>query len=227
MPNRPRLCDFFFLFGTSAKALLSIGEEVMIMSAARLLATLFAIVLIATGSLSSAFADDASAIQAVVTADQNAQGITSRGVFRLFILIEKAPYAYAAMALGTQGDGSMNYALSKTSGSWTILIRGGGLLGASEMVDSGIPFADAKNLEGLRCPGKPLSEGPDFGAGASYQLARNGVRVVRSQVDARLYKSVLVRGPSVLPRKFVVVPYHGRRIGVSIVTPLDSYRCIL
>jgi hypothetical protein len=157
-------------------------------------------------------ADDAGAIAAVVTASQTAQGMSTPGVFAQFTLIENLPYARVSASNGIRGFGSMSYVLSKTSGAWQILGQGGGILGTSEMVAFGVPPANAKILDGHSCAGKD-------------HVVRDRVHVTRAQVDARLYRLAIARGPSVLPRTSATVLYRGHRMLVDVVTPLDFYRC--
>jgi hypothetical protein len=176
--------------------------------------------------LSSAIAgDDAGAIQAAVTAAQTSYGMSSPGVFGLFIVIENPPYARVSATNDTLGYGSMSYVLSNTSGNWTILGQGGGLLGRSEMLAFGVPPENAQRLAGSGCT-EPQNLGPPY-IGRTYDFYKNGIRVTRRQIDARVYKLVLARGPSVLPRKSVVTSYKGHRSTVHVIMPLDSYICKL
>lgn len=188
--------------------------------------TLSITVLIVASLLSSAIAgDDAGAIQAVVTAAQTSYGMSSPGVFGLFIVIEDAPYARVSATNGTLGYGSMSYVLSNTSGNWTILGQGGGLLGRSEMLAFGVPSENAKRLAGSGCT-EPQDLGPPY-IGKVYDSYENGIRVTRRQINARVYHLVLSRGPSVLPRKSIVTSYKGHRVNVRVIMPLDSYVCKL
>jgi len=144
------------------------------------------------------------------------------------IFIENYPYAWVSVGLGVKGDGSMAYMLSKATGSWKILIQGGGVLGFSEMVESGVPLATAKSLEGSDCPGKVLY----YGDGATKPppaLDRffGHVHVVRYGVSPALYRLVAAKGSAVLPARKTFAVYEGRRIAVRVVQPLYLYACVL
>jgi hypothetical protein len=161
-----------------------------------------------------ASADDASDIQAAITAYLQQQQVQSAGVFASYLLIESYPYASVQVLLGTQGNGAEAFALSKTSGNWTILGNGGGVMSASEFIGYGIPAANAKALQGFSCATEPRRPGQ--------------VRKVRAtRVSPSLRRLALLRGPSVLPSRKVNVYFRGRIKSVTIIQPLSTRECLL
>ncbi len=93
------------------------------------------------------------------------------------------------------------------------------------MLAFGVPPEKAERLTGSGCT-EPQNLGPPY-IGRAYDSYKNGIRVTRKQIDARVYNLVLARGPSVLPRKSVVTSYKGHRVTVHVIMPLDSYICKL
>ncbi len=165
-------------------------------------------------SSSIAAASDETDIQAAITALLTSQGVQNPGVFADYQLIINLPYATVQAGLGTQGYGSENFALSKTSGTWKILLSGGGLISYSEFLWVGIPATNARNLQGFSCaPG----------------LRRVGQvmprLVVRKRVRPELLRAVLQKGPGLLPSRVVFIKYRGQIKRVKIIQPLDAREC--
>jgi len=161
-----------------------------------------------------ASADDAGDIQATITAYLKQQQVQNPGVFYSYVLFKQSPYASVQALFGTEGYGGESFALSKTSGHWTVLGSGGGIMGASELIGFGIPSADAKALQDFRC---------------SSELRRPGqVRKLRVvSVSPSLRRLAQLRGPSVLPSRKVNVYFRGRMMPVTIIQPLSSRACVL
>ncbi len=156
-------------------------------------------------SARDARADDLSVIQAVVTAYLTQNGVQMPGVFRYYELVRSGPYATVGTSLGTSGYGGMNFALSKTSGNWKILLHGGGQMAPSEFMEAGIPKTTALALAGSSC----------------------GSRWQNHAVSSELLRRALRIGPSVIPKRTIDVAYRGRPQNVTIVEPLESHVCVL
>ncbi|MBD5604906.1 MAG: hypothetical protein IAI48_07430 [Candidatus Eremiobacteraeota bacterium] len=156
-------------------------------------------------SARDARADDLNVIQAVVTAYLTQNGVQMPGVFRYYELVRSGPYATVGTSLGTSGYDGMSFALSKTSGTWKILLHGGGLIGPSEFIDVGIPKSRALDLAGSSC----------------------GRRWQKHVVPAGLLRRALRNGPSAIPKRTIDVVYRDRTQNVTIVEPLESHVCVL
>ena len=156
-------------------------------------------------SARDARADDLDVIQAVVTAYLTQNGVQMPGVFRYYELVRSGPYATVGTSLGTSGYDGMSFALSKTSGTWKILLHGGGLMDASEFMEVGIPELRARDLAASSCAS----------------------RWQKHAVPAKLLRKALRIGPSVIPKRTIDVVYRGRPQNVTIVEPLESRICVL
>ncbi len=160
------------------------------------------------------YADDISDIQAAVTAFlQQQQQVQNPGVFYSFQVTEQLPYASAQTLLGTQGLGGEQFALSKSSGQWKILGSGGGVMSASEFIGFGIPPSNAKALQGFGCSPENRRNGP--------------IRIKHQAISPSLRHMVMLHGPSVLPRKRVLVYFRGRMMSVMLIQPMSQRSCLL
>ncbi len=164
------------------------------------------------------YADDELDIQAVVTAYMK-QSVADPGVYYDFTVILDSPYAAVVAAIGLAGNSSESFALSKTSGSWKILISGGGAMGISEFVEAGIPLATSQALQGSACVAV-LSRNPPNGDA-------RGRGMQFKTVSPLLRAAALRRGSSVLPRRLVAVNISGRIQHVTIIQPLSTRLCAL
>jgi hypothetical protein len=173
-------------------------------------------------------ADDQSDVQAAITAAETVKGYQEPGVFYSLIFIESFPYAWVSAGLGTTGDASMDYILSKATGSWKILGQGGGILGPSEMVGAGVPQATATSLEGFSCPVQLRRFGGDTKTPPpAIDKFFGRIHIIRYSASPALYRLVAAKGPGVLPAHKTFAVYKGRKIVVNIVKPLNGYACLL
>jgi hypothetical protein len=173
-------------------------------------------------------ADDQNDVQAAITAAQTVQGFQEPGVFYSMVFIENFPYAWVNVGLGTTGLGDMDYLLSKSTGSWKVLLQGGGILGPSEMVAVGVPQATATSLQGFSCPVQLRRFGNDTKTPPpAIDKFFGRVHIIRYSASPALYRLVAAKGPGVLPAHKTFAFYKGRKILVNIVKPLNGYACLL
>ncbi len=192
------------------------------------LAAAFLSLFLSIYSSAIASANDQSDVQAAITAAETVKGYQEPGVFYSLIFIENFPYAWVSAGLGTTGDASVDYILSKATGSWKILGQGGGVLGPSEMVAAGVPQATATSLEGFSCPVQLRRFGGDTKTPPpAIDKFFGRVHIIRYSASPALYRLVAAKGPGVLPSHKTFAFYNGRKILVNVVKPLNGYACLL
>ena len=99
--------------------------------------------------------DDFSQIQALVTLDENLNGMLNRGIFRQIRMVSSPPYALFGVEFGARGYAGADYLLKKVSGRWSIVGHGKPGLGVSEILAApGMSQTQAIDLAGSNCPAR-------------------------------------------------------------------------